>query len=69
MQFIFSNGEICKVKKNQIENIGFKDIEKIYIDDGDILDDSTRTKFTAEEVFNNIKNLVSMDKKDLEVKM
>ena len=35
----------------------FKDMENVYIDDGDIQDYSTRTKFTAEEIFNNIKNL------------
>ena len=32
-------------------------MENVYIDDGDIQDYSTRTKFTAEEIFNNIKNL------------
>lgn len=57
MQFIFSNSEICKIEKKQIEDIGFKDMENVYIDDGDIQDYSTRTKFTAEEIFNNIKNL------------
>ena len=57
MQFIFSNGEICKIEKKQIVDIGFKDIENVHIDNGDIQDYSTRTKFTAEEVFSNIKNL------------
>ena len=57
VQFIFSNGEICKIEKEYIVNIGFKDMENVYIDDGDIQDYSTRTKFTAEEIFNNIKNL------------
>ncbi len=57
IQFIFSNGEICKIEKEYIVNIGFKDMENVYIDDGDIQDYSTRTKFTAEEIFNNIKNL------------
>jgi Ca2+/Na+ antiporter len=58
VQFIFSNGEICKIEKKQISDIGFKDMENVYIDDGDIQDFSTRTKFTAEEIFNNIKNLI-----------
>lgn len=57
IQLIFSNGEICKIEKEYIVNIGFKDMENVYIDDGDIQDYSTRTKFTAEEIFNNIKNL------------
>lgn len=57
VQFVFSNGEICKVEKESIANIGLNDIENVYIDDGDIQDYSTRTKFTAEELFNNIKNL------------
>jgi mRNA degradation ribonuclease J1/J2 len=57
VQFIFSNGEICKIEKKQIEDVGFKDIKNVYIDNGDIQDYSTRTKFTAEEVFSNIKNL------------
>ena len=57
MQFIFSNGEIYKIEKKQIEDTGFKDIENVYIDDGDIQDYSARIKFTAEEIFNNIKNL------------
>lgn len=57
IQLIFSNGEICKIEKEYIANIGFKDMENVYIDDGDIQDYSTRTKFTAEEIFNNIKNL------------
>lgn len=57
MQFIFSNGEICKIEKEQITDIGFKDMENVYIDDGDIQDYSIRTKFTAEEVFYNIKKL------------
>lgn len=57
VQFIFSNGEICKIEKEYIANIGFKDMGNVHIDDGDIQDYSTRTKFTAEEVFNNIKNL------------
>ena len=57
MQFIFSNGEICKIEKEYIANIGFKDIKNVHIDDGDIQDYSTRTKFTAEEIFYNIKNL------------
>ncbi len=57
VQFIFSNGEICKIEKKQIADIGFQDIENVYIDDGDIQDYSTRTRFTAEEVFNNINNL------------
>lgn len=56
-QFIFSNGEICKIEKKSIANIGLNDIENVYIDDGDIQDYSTRTKFTAEELFSNIKNL------------
>ena len=43
--------------KRVFVNIGFKDMENVYIDDGDIQDYSTRTKFTAEEIFNNIKNL------------
>lgn len=57
IQLIFSNGEICKIEKEYIVNIGFKDMENVYIDDGDIQDYSTRTKFAAEEIFNNIKNL------------
>ena len=57
VQFIFSNGEICKIEKEYIANIGFKDIKNVHIDDGDIQDYSTRTKFTAEEIFYNIKNL------------
>ena len=57
VQFIFSNGDICKIEKKQIVDIGFKDMENVYIDDGDIQDYSTRTKFTAEEVFTKIKNL------------
>jgi len=57
VQFIFSNGEICKIEKKSIADIGFKDIENVYIDDGDIQDYSTRTKFTAEEVFSNIKKI------------
>ena len=57
VQFIFSNGEICKIENKQIADIGFKDMENVYIDDGDIQDYSTRIKFTAEEVFSNIKNL------------
>lgn len=57
IQFIFSNGEICKIEKKQISNIGLNDIENVYIDDGDIQDYSTRTKFTAEELFSNIKKL------------
>jgi len=56
-QFIFSNGEICKIDKKQIADIGFKDMENVHINDGDVRDFSTHTKFTAEEVFNNIKNL------------
>jgi len=59
VQFIFSNGEVCKIEKKFIINIGFKDIENVYIDDGDIQDYSTRTKFTAEEVFNKINNLTT----------
>lgn len=50
IQLIFSNGEICKIEKEYIVNIGFKDMENVYIDDGDIQDYSTRTKFTAEEI-------------------
>ncbi|MDD2790348.1 MAG: hypothetical protein PHU40_06710 [Sulfurimonas sp.] len=57
VQFIFSNGEICRIEKEYIADIGFKDIENVHIDDGDIEDYSTRRKFTAEEVFSNIKNL------------
>ncbi|ATB68506.1 hypothetical protein SJPD1_0378 [Sulfurospirillum diekertiae] len=57
VQFIFSNGEICKINKKFIADIGFKNIENVDIDDGDIQDYSTRTKFTAEEVFSNIMNL------------
>ena len=57
VQFIFSNGEICRVEKKSIVDIGFKDIENVYIDDGDIQDYSTRTKFTAEEVFSSIKKI------------
>ena len=57
VQFIFSNGEICKIEKEYITDMGFKDIKNVYIDDGDIQDYSTRTKFTAEEVFSNIKTL------------
>lgn len=66
MQFIFSNGEICKIEKQQISDIGFKDIENVYMDDGDIQDYSTRTRFTAEEVFNNIKNLTQKSKMDIQ---
>lgn len=62
VQFIFSNGEIYKIEKKYIANIGLKDIENVYIDDGDIQDFSIRTKFTAEEIFNNIKNLKSSSK-------
>ena len=57
VQFIFSNGEIYKIEKEYIANIGFKDIKNVHIDNGDIQDYSTRIKFTAEEVFSNIKNL------------
>lgn len=57
VQFIFSNGEICRIEKKSIADIGFKDIENVYIDDGDIQDYSTRIKFTAEEVFSNIKKI------------
>ena len=57
VQFIFSNGKIFKIEKESIANIGLNDIENVHIDDGDIQDFSTRTKFTAEEIFNNIKNL------------
>ena len=54
---VIKNSLICKIEKEYIVNIGFKDMENVYIDDGDIQDYSTRTKFTAEEIFNNIKNL------------
>ena len=57
VQFIFSNGEIHRINRKSITNIGFKDIEQVYIDNGDVQDYSTRIKFTAEELFHNIKNL------------
>lgn len=62
VQFIFSNGEICKIEKKSIADIGLKDIENIHIDDGDIQDYSTRTKFTAEEIFHNICNFLEFSK-------
>lgn len=57
VQFIFSNGEVCKIENKQIADIGFKNMEQVIIDDGDIQDYSTRTKFTAEEIFSSIKNV------------
>ena len=57
VQFVFSNGEIYKLDKKSMADIGFKDIEQVYIDDGDVQDYSTRIKFTAEELFSTIKNL------------
>jgi hypothetical protein len=62
VQFIFSNGEICKIEKKSIADIGLKDIENVHIDDGDIQDYSTRTKFTAEEIFHNICNFLEFSK-------
>lgn len=57
VQFIFSNGKIYKVDRKSIAHIGFKDIEQVYVDDGDVQDYSTRIKFTAEELFSKIKEL------------
>lgn len=55
IQFIFSNGEIYKIDKQSFSDIGLNDMENVYIEDGDIQDFSTRTKFTAEELYHNIK--------------
>jgi hypothetical protein len=60
VQFIFSNGEICKIEKKFISDIGFNDVGNVLIDDGDLKDYSTDTKFTAEEIFYNIKKLSAM---------
>lgn len=54
VQFIFSNGEIYKIERATISNIGLSDIDKVYIDDGDLIDSSTNIKFTAEEILHNI---------------
>ena len=64
VQFIFSNGEVCRVERTSIADIGFKDIENVHVDDGDLQDFSTRIKFTAEEVFNNIRRLSKNGEKE-----
>lgn len=66
VQFIFSNGEIFKIERKSIADIGLNNIEEVYInEDGDIQDLSIKTRFTAEEVFYNIKNLKLSNKEQV----
>ena len=57
IQFIFSNGQIFKIQREEIANIGLNDIEKVYLNNGDLTDHSINKRFTAEEIFYNISNL------------
>lgn len=62
VQFVFSNSKVEKILRENINQIGLNDIEKVYIDDGDLHDLSTKTKFTAEEIFHNICNFLEFSK-------
>lgn len=50
-QFIFSNGYIGTIANDKVSKLGLGDIEKVYRDDGDLLDQSTNMRFLAEEIY------------------
>lgn len=57
VQFIFSNEYIGKVARKDISKLKLGDIDKVYIDDGDLYDKLLRLKFTAEEIYNQFKKI------------
>lgn len=55
VQFIFSNGEIFKIENDKLIALELKDIEKIRIENGDLIDYSLGKRFLAEEIYAKIK--------------
>lgn len=60
-QFIFSNGYIGTIINDEVSKLGLGDIEKVYSDDGDLLDRSTNMKFLAEEIYYRFTEIDSKD--------
>jgi hypothetical protein len=62
-QFIFSNGYIGKIANDEVSELGFGDIAKVYRDDGDLLDQSTNMRFLAEEIYHRFSEIDSKEMK------
>lgn len=50
-QFIFSNGYIGIITNDEVSKLGLADIKNVYLDDGDLHDQSTNMRFLAEEIY------------------
>ncbi len=55
VQFIFSNGEVFKIDNDHLATLELNDVEKIYIENGDLIDYSLGKRFLAEEIYAKIK--------------
>lgn len=55
LKCIFSNGFIGKIEKDKIKGFGLNSFENIYLLDGELYDDSTRTYLKAEEIYTKLK--------------
>lgn len=57
ISLVFSNGFLTKVSvRDFIEKIGIENIEQVHVDNGDLQDYKTRLKYTAEEIYDRLKN-------------
>lgn len=56
LKFIFSNGYFGKIHNDEISKFGITDIKQTYVTNGDLIDHSSRMKFTAEEVYHKLQN-------------
>jgi len=57
LNFIFSNGYVGKINFLQMSKLKLKNINSIYLQKGDLYDDSTRMKFSAEEIYYKLKKI------------
>lgn len=56
LKFIFSNGYLGKIHNDEVSKFGIIDVKQTFADNGDLVDHSSRIKFTAEEIYYKLQN-------------